>query len=160
MAFAQVGTQAPSLSLLNQLGKTITLADYVGKKNVVVYFYPKAMTPGCTVQACGIRDAKNEFSAVDTVVLAVSPDSVDRLVKFEDKQELNFDLLSDEDHAVTEAFGAWGLKKFMGREYMGVLRSTFVIDKQGAIAMVMEKVKTKTHDQDVLDWIKSNLENN
>ena len=117
------------------------------------------MTPGCTVQACGIRDAKNEFAAVDTVVLAVSPDSVDRLVKFEDKQELNFDLLSDEDHAVTEAFGAWGLKKSMGREYMGVLRSTFVIDKQGAIAMVMEKVKTKTHDQDVLDWIKSNLEN-
>jgi peroxiredoxin Q/BCP len=159
MAFAQVGTQAPSLSLLNQLGKTITLADYVGKKNVVVYFYPKAMTPGCTVQACGIRDAKNEFSAVDTVVLAVSPDSVDRLVKFEDKQELNFDLLSDEDHAVTEAFGAWSLKKFMGREYMGVIRSTFVINKQGAIAMVMEKVKTKTHDQDVLDWIKSNLEN-
>ena len=159
MAFAQVGTQAPSLSLLNQLGKTITLADYVGKKNVVVYFYPKAMTPGCTVQACGIRDAKNEFSAVDTVVLAVSPDSVDRLVKFEDKQELNFDLLSDEDHAVIEAFGAWGLKKFMGREYMGVIRSTFVINKQGAIAMVMEKVKTKTHDQDVLDWIKSNLEN-
>ena len=159
MAFAQVGTQAPSLSLLNQRGKTITLADFVGKKNVVVYFYPKAMTPGCTVQACGIRDAKNEFAAVDTVVLAVSPDSVDRLVKFEDKQELNFDLLSDEDHAVTEAFGAWGLKKFMGREYMGVLRSTFVIDKQGEIVMVMEKVKTKTHDQDVLDWIKSNLEN-
>jgi len=159
VAFAQVGTQTPSLSLLNQRGKTITLADYLGKKNVVVYFYPKAMTPGCTVQACGIRDAKNEFASVDTVVLAVSPDSVDRLVKFEDKQELNFDLLSDEDHAVTEAFGAWGLKKFMGREYIGVLRSTFVIDKQGAIAMVMEKVKTKTHDQDVLDWIKSNLEN-
>jgi peroxiredoxin Q/BCP len=159
VAFAQVGTQAPSFSLLNQRGKTISLADYVGKKNVVVYFYPKAMTPGCTVQACGIRDAKNEFSSVDTVVLAVSPDSVDRLVKFEDKQELNFDLLSDEDHAVTESFGAWGLKKFMGREYMGVLRSTFVIDKQGNIAMVMEKVKTKTHDQDVLDWIKSNLHN-
>ena len=159
MAFAKVGTQAPSLSLLNQRGKNISLADYVGKKNVVVYFYPKAMTPGCTVQACGIRDAKKEFASVDTVVLAVSPDSVDRLVKFEDKQELNFDLLSDEDHAVTESFGAWGLKKFMGREYMGVLRSTFVIDKQGAIVMVMEKVKTKTHDQDVLDWIKSNLDN-
>jgi peroxiredoxin Q/BCP len=157
LAFAQVGTQAPSLSLLNQRGKTISTADYLGKKNVVVYFYPKAMTPGCTVQACGIRDAKNELAALDTVVLAVSPDSVDRLVKFEDKQELNFDLLSDEDHAVTEAFGAWGLKKFMGREYMGVLRSTFVIDKQGEIVMVMEKVKTKTHDQDVLDWIKSNL---
>ena len=95
--------------------------------------------------------------ALDTVVLAVSPDSVDRLVKFEDKQELNFKLLSDEDHAVTESFGAWGLKKFMGREYMGVIRSTFVIDKQSNIVMVMEKVKTKTHHDDLLDWIKNNL---
>ena len=82
---------------------------------------------------------------------------MDRLVKFEDKQELNFKLLSDEDHTITNSFGAWGLKKFMGREYMGVLRSTFVIDKKGNIVMVMEKVKTKTHHQDVLDWIKENL---
>jgi peroxiredoxin Q/BCP len=82
---------------------------------------------------------------------------VDRLVKFEDKQELNFTLLSDEDHAVTESYGAWGLKKFMGREFMGVLRSTFVIDRQGVIAMVMDKVKTKTHHDDVLSWIKANL---
>ena len=115
------------------------------------------MTPGCTVQACGIRDTYAEFKSIDTVVLGVSPDSVDRLVKFEDKQELNFTLLSDEDHAVTEQYGAWGLKKFMGREFMGVLRSTFVIDKQGTIAMVMDKVKTKTHHEEVLDWIKSNL---
>ena len=115
------------------------------------------MTPGCTVQACGIRDTNAEFSAVDTVVLGVSPDSVDRLVKFEDKQELNFTLLSDEGHAVTETYGAWGLKKFMGREFMCVLRSTFVIDKQGHIVMVMDKVKTKTHHEDVLGWVKSNL---
>ena len=159
MGFAKVGTQAPAFTLLDQRGNRISLADYAGKKNVVIYFYPKAMTPGCTVQACGIRDSYAEYEANDTVVLGVSPDSVDRLIKFEDKQELNFKLLSDEDHAVTESFGAWGLKKFMGREYMGVLRSTFVIDKQGEIVMVMEKVKTKTHDQDVLDWIKSNLEN-
>ena len=157
MAFAKVGTKAPAFTLLDQRGNSVSLSDYTGQKNVVVYFYPKAMTPGCTVQACGIRDSYAEYSAQDTVVLGVSPDSVDRLVKFEDKQELNFKLLSDEDHAVTEAFGAWGLKKFMGREYMGVLRSTFVIDKNGNIVMVMEKVKTKTHHQDVLDWIKQNL---
>ena len=157
MDFLKVGTIAPAFTLLDQRGNGVSLADYAGKKNVVVYFYPKAMTPGCTVQACGIRDTYSEFEALDTVVLAVSPDSVDRLVKFEDKQELNFKLLSDEDHAVTESFGAWGLKKFMGREYMGVLRSTFVIDKQSNVVMVMEKVKTKTHHEDLLDWIKNNL---
>lgn len=157
MGFAKVGTQAPAFTLLNQRGNRISLADYAGKKNVVIYFYPKAMTPGCTVQACGIRDTYAKFEALDTVVLGVSPDSVDRLVKFEDKQELNFKLLSDEDHSVTDSFGAWGLKKFMGREYMGVLRSTFVIDKQSNIVMVMEKVKTKSHHEDVLDWIKNNL---
>ena len=157
MGFLKVGTVAPAFTLLDQRGNGVSLADYAGKKNVVVYFYPKAMTPGCTVQACGIRDTYAEFEALNTVVLAVSPDSVDRLVKFEDKQELNFKLLSDEDHAVTESFGAWGLKKFMGREYMGVLRSTFVIDKQSNVVMVMEKVKTKTHHEDLLDWIKNNL---
>ena len=157
MGFAKVGTQAPAFTLLDQRGNRISLADYAGKKNVVIYFYPKAMTPGCTVQACGIRDTYAKFEALDTVVLGVSPDSVDRLVKFEDKQELNFKLLSDEDHLVTDSFGAWGLKKFMGREYMGVKRSTFVIDKQGVIVMVMDKVKTKSHHEDVLDWINKNL---
>ena len=157
MGFAKVGTKAPAFTLLDQRGNNVSLSDYLGQKNVVVYFYPKAMTPGCTVQACGIRDTYAEYEAQDTVVFGVSPDSVDRLVKFEDKQELNFKLLSDEDHAVTESFGAWGLKKFMGREYMGVLRSTFVIDKQSNIVMVMDKVKTKTHHQDVLDWINQNL---
>jgi peroxiredoxin Q/BCP len=157
VGFAKVGTKAPAFTLLDQRGNNVSLTDYLGQKNVVVYFYPKAMTPGCTVQACGIRDSHADYEAEDAVVLAISPDSVDRLVKFEDKQELNFKLLSDEDHAITDSFGAWGLKKFMGREYMGVLRSTFVIDKKGNIVMVMEKVKTKTHHQDVLDWIKENL---
>ena len=157
MAFAKVGTQAPPFKLLDQRGKEVALTNFKGTKNVVIYFYPKAMTPGCTVQACGIRDTYAEFEALDTVVLGVSPDSVDRLVKFEDKQELNFTLLSDENHEVTEEYGAWGLKKFMGREFMGVLRSTFVIDKKGSIVMVMDKVKTKSHHQEVLDWIKSNL---
>jgi peroxiredoxin Q/BCP len=157
VAFSSVGDQAPSFSLLNQRGEMVSLVDFVGKKNVVLYFYPKAMTPGCTVQACGIRDSYGQFNELDTVVLGVSPDSVARLVKFEDKQELNFTLLSDEDHSVIASYGAWDLKKFMGREYMGVLRSTFIIDKQSKIIHVMEKVKTKSHHDDTLDWIKQNL---
>lgn len=157
MALSEVGTLAGDFSLHNQRGEKVTLSDYRGEKNVVLYFYPKAMTPGCTVQACGIRDSKAEFDDLDTVVMAVSPDSVDRLVKFEDKQELNFTLLSDEDHAVTEQYGAWDLKKFMGREYMGVIRSTFIIGKDGEIKYVMGKVKTKSHHEDVLSWIKENL---
>jgi len=157
VAFLSVGEQAPNFSLANQRGELVSLEQFKGSKNVVVYFYPKAMTPGCTVQACGIRDTNAEFAALDTVVMGVSPDSVDRLVKFEDKQELNFTLLSDEDHSVIESFGAWDLKKFMGREFMGVLRSTFIINKQGRIAHVMAKVKTKSHHEDTLEWIKENL---
>jgi peroxiredoxin Q/BCP len=157
MAFSEVGTPASDFSLFNQRGEKVSLAEFRGIKNVLLYFYPKAMTPGCTVQACGIRDSKDQFAELDTVVMAVSPDSVDRLVKFEDKQELNFTLLSDEDHQVTESYGAWDMKKFMGREYMGVLRSTFVIGKDGLIKHVMPKVKTKTHHDDALAWIKENL---
>jgi|TARA_B110000977_G_scaffold25012_1_gene30641 peroxiredoxin Q/BCP len=157
VAFLKVGEQAPKFSLANQRGELVTLEQFKGDKNIVVYFYPKAMTPGCTVQACGIRDTNAEFTALDTVVIGVSPDSVDRLVKFEDKQELNFMLLSDEDHSVIDSFGAWDLKKFMGREFMGVLRSTFIIDKQGAIVHVMAKVKTKSHHEDTLQWVRENL---
>jgi len=157
MAFSKVGTAAKDFSLFSQRGEKVSLADFRGVKNVLLYFYPKAMTPGCTVQACGIRDSKDQFAELDTVVMAVSPDSVDRLVKFEDKQELNFTLLSDEDHQVTESYGAWDMKKFMGREYMGVLRSSFVIGKDGLIKHVMPKVKTKTHHDDALAWIKENL---
>jgi len=157
MAFSEIGTPATDFSLVNQRGEKVSLKDFRGKKNVVLYFYPKAMTPGCTVQACGIRDSKDQFDELDTIVMAVSPDSVDKLIKFEDKQELNFTLLSDEDHQVTESYGAWDLKKFMGREYMGVLRSTFIIGKDGLIKHVMPKVKTKTHHDDALAWIKENL---
>ncbi|WP_461481737.1 thioredoxin-dependent thiol peroxidase [Porticoccus sp.] len=157
MAFPQVGTAAPQFSLQNQRGETVELSDFKGSKNVVLYFYPKAMTPGCTVQACGIRDAKDAFAQLDTVVLGVSPDPYPRLARFEEKQQLNFDLLADEDHSVTESYGCWGPKKFMGHEFMGVLRTSFVIDKQGKIALVMDKVKTKTHHDDVLGWIQQNL---
>ena len=150
MTFAKVETTAPQFTLLDQRGKEVSLADFNGKQNVVLYFYPKAMTPGCTVQACGIRDTYAEFKSIDTVVLGVSPDSVDRLVKFEDKQELNFTLLSDEDHAVADKYGAWGPKKFMGREFDGILRTTFIVGKDGRLKAVHDNFKTKTHHEDLL----------
>ena len=154
MAFPKVGNMAPAFSLLDQDGNKVSLKQFKGKKNVVLYFYPRAMTPGCTVQACGIRDSKKNFAKLDTVVLGVSPDPVAKLGKFIEKQDLNFTLLSDEDHAVTEKYGAWGLKKFMSKEFMGVLRSTFIIGKDGRLKHVMDKVKTKTHHDDVMAVIK------
>ena len=153
MAFPKVGGVAPAFTLLDQEGKKVSLKEFKGKKNVVLYFYPKAMTPGCTVQACGIRDSKNALAKIDTVVLGVSPDPVAKLGRFIEKQDLNFTLLSDEDHAITEKYGAWDLKKFMGREFRGVLRTTFIIGKDGRIKHVMSKVKTKSHHDDVIALI-------
>lgn len=150
MALPKTGKAAPAFSLTNQDGKTIALKDFKGEKNVLVYFYPKAMTPGCTVQASGIRDTKSKLSRQQTVVLGISPDPVSRLKKFREKEKLNFDLLSDEDHGIAEKYGVWGLKKFMGREYMGVNRISFLIGKDGKLKHVMEKVNTKTHHDDVL----------
>src|SRR5690606_35959951 len=112
----------PAFSLLNQQGKKVSLKDFKDKKNVVLYFYPKAMTPGCTVQAHGIRDTKKEFEKLKTEVLALSPDPVERLDKFCTRDNLNFTLLSDADHKVADKYGVWDLKKFMGREFMGILR--------------------------------------
>jgi peroxiredoxin Q/BCP len=154
MAFPKVGNMAPAFSLLNQDGNKVSLKDFRGRSNVVLYFYPKAMTPGCTVQACGIRDSKAALKKAKTVVLGVSPDPVARLGRFIDKQDLNFTLLSDEDHALTDKYGCWGLKKFMGREFMGVLRTTFIIGKDGRLKHVMDKVKTKSHHTDVLELVK------
>ena len=150
MATPKVGNLAPAFTLPDQDGNKISLKDFKGKKNVVLYFYPKAMTPGCTVQACGIRDSKNEFEKRDTVVLGVSPDPVARLPRFIEKQKLNFTLLSDEDHAIAEKYGCWGMKKFMGREFMGLIRTTYIIGKDGKLLKVMDKFKTKTHHDDVL----------
>jgi len=156
MSFPKVGNLAPAFTLLDQNGNKVSLKDMRGH-NVVLYFYPKAMTPGCTVQACGLRDAQAELAALDIVALGVSPDPVSRLQKFIDKQNLNFTLLSDEDHAVAEKYGCWGLKKFMGREFMGILRTTFIVDKEGRLQHVMSKVNTKTHHDDVLAWVRENL---
>lgn len=157
MAFPKVGNNAPAFTLVNQNGEKVSLKDFKGEKNVVLYFYPKAMTPGCTVQACGIRDTKKKFASSKTVVLGVSPDEPKRLVKFIEKEGLNFDLLSDPDHSIADKYGAWGPKKFMGKEYDGILRTTFIIGKDGKLKHVMDKVKTKSHHDDVLGWIKENL---
>ncbi|MFT7287827.1 MAG: peroxiredoxin Q/BCP [Halieaceae bacterium] len=154
MAFPKIGNLAPAFSLLDQDGNKVALKDFRGSKNVIFYFYPKAMTPGCTTQACGLRDSQSALAKLDTVVLGVSPDPVARLGKFIDKEGLNFTLLSDEDHAIADKYGAWGLKKFMGREYMGILRVTFIIGKDGRLRHVMEKVKTKSHHDDVIALIK------
>lgn len=143
---------APQFTTTDQNGETVSLADFKGKK-VVLYFYPKASTPGCTTQACGIRDSKEAFAEANTVVLGISPDATKRLTNFTVKQELNFPLLSDENNSIAESYGVWALKKFMGKEYIGIHRVTFIIDEEGVLRHVMEKVKTKSHHDDVLDII-------
>ncbi|WP_038173024.1 thioredoxin-dependent thiol peroxidase [Vibrio pacinii] len=148
------GTPAPEFSLLDQNGETVTLSDFKGKK-VLFYFYPKAMTPGCTVQAQGLRDVKAQLEQHNVVVLGVSIDPVKRLGKFIERDQLNFTLLSDEDHAVAEQFGVWGEKKFMGKIYDGLHRISFLIDEQGMIEHVFNKFKTKDHHQVVLDYLNS-----
>lgn len=146
-----VGEQAPLFSLKDENEQEVNLADFIGKKQILVYFYPKAMTPGCTVQAQALRDSKNELDALNTHVFGISPDEPKRLAKFCQRDELNFTLLSDPDHSVADAFGVWGLKKFMGREYDGIHRLSFLIGLDGKITHVFNKFKTKDHHQVVLD---------
>ena len=157
MVLPVVGHMAPAFTLPDQQGESVTLKNFRGVSNVVVYFYPRAMTPGCTVQACGLRDSRAELDELDTVVLGISPDPVAKLQRFVDKQALNFTLLSDEDHAVAEKYGVWGLKKFMGKESMGILRTSFIIDKEGRLRHIMDKFKTKTHHDDVLAYLRATL---
>lgn len=146
-----VGEQAPLFTLPDQNGQSVSLADYIGKKQVLVYFYPKAMTPGCTVQAQNLRDSKVELEQRNTVVFGISPDESKRLDKFCQRDELNFTLLSDVDHKVADDFGVWGLKKFMGREYDGIHRLSFLIGLDGKIVHVFDKFKTKNHHEVVLE---------
>ena len=150
MAFPKVGNVAPQFSLRDQSGEMVSLKQFKGTHTVILYFYPKAMTPGCTVQACGLRDAAPQLKKRDVVALGVSPDPISRLAKFMERDGLNFTLLSDEDHAIADKYGAWGPKKFMGREFDGILRTTFLIGKDGRLKAVMDKVKTKSHHDDVL----------
>jgi peroxiredoxin Q/BCP len=143
------GEPAPDFTLTSDSGETVSLGDLRGKP-VVLYFYPKDDTPGCTRQACDIRDAWGEFERAGAVVLGVSPDGEASHAKFKAKYDLPFPLLADTDHAVSEAYGVWGEKSFAGRKYMGVERSTFVVDADGKLARVMRKVDPKSHADDVL----------
>ncbi|HEV2923133.1 MAG TPA: thioredoxin-dependent thiol peroxidase [Solirubrobacteraceae bacterium] len=143
------GDQAPDFELPDQDGRTVKLADFRGTP-VVVYFYPKADTPGCTTQACGVRDHQSHYATAGATVLGISPDPVAKVKKFHDKRALNFRLLADEDHAVAEAYGVWVEKSMYGRTYMGNERTTFVIDADGEVAAVLRKVKPATHDEQVL----------
>lgn len=143
-----IGDKAPAIVLPDKDGNEITLDDYKDKW-VVVYFYPKDNTPGCTKEACEFTAALPDFSGLNTVILGISPDSQKSHQKFTDKHSLNIILLSDPDHKVLESYGAWQLKKLYGREYMGVVRSTFLINPEGTIAAVWEKVKVKGHVETV-----------
>lgn len=150
----EIGNVAPNFSLPDQNNSTVTLSDYLGKK-VLVYFYPRASTPGCTTQACALRDSKAELAALNVVILGISPDTPKKLTNFINKKELNFTLLGDEDHSTCESFGVWKLKKFMGKENMGVVRTSFLIDETGKLEHIFDKFKTKDHHEVVLNYLNS-----
>ncbi len=143
------GTPAPEFALADDTGVVRRLVDFRGQ-TVILYFYPKDDTPGCTTEACNFRDDYSAYEQAGVIILGVSPDSPKSHAKFKQKFQLPFSLLADEDHAVCEAFGVWGQKKFMGKEYMGVLRTTFVIDPEGTIKKVFENVKPAEHSAEVL----------
>lgn len=148
------GQPAPDFTLLDQNSNPVTLSALRGQK-VLIYFYPKASTPGCTTQACGLRDTAADFAALNTRVLGISPDAPAKLKKFEDKQQLNFTLLADETHQVADAFGVWGPKKFMGKSFDGIHRISFLIDEHGVIQHVFDDFKTSNHHEVVLAYLKS-----
>ena len=150
MTTLKIGDKAPNFSALDQDGNNHSLSDYNGKK-LVVFFYPKASTPGCTAEACNLRDNIDRFKANNYEILGVSADSAKRQANFIDKNKLPFPLLADEDKSVIEAFGVWGPKKFMGREYDGIHRTTFVINESGIIENIIAKVKTKEHANQILE---------
>ena len=147
------GASAPELTLPDQDCNEVSLGDLRGEI-VVLYFYPKADTPGCTTQACGVRDHLPDYDAAGVTVLGVSPDEVDAVAKFAAKYDLDFTLLADADHSVAEAYGTWGEKSMYGKKYWGVQRATFLIDAEGMIARVFPKVSPKTHDDVVLDALR------
>ena len=150
MSKLQIGDKAPSINAIDQNGNNITLEQYQGKK-VVLYFYPKDMTPGCTAQSCNLSDNYTALQKNGYDVLGVSCDSVKRHQKFIAKYDLPFNLISDEDHKVVNDYGVWQLKKFMGREYMGIVRTTFIIDENGLISDIISKVNTKEHTTQIIN---------
>ena len=144
------GDKVPAFSAKDQDGNTINLSDYKGKK-LIVFFYPKASTPGCTAEACNLRDNYTELQAQGYELLGVSADSEKRQTNFKNKYDFQYPLLADEDRTVINAFGVWGPKKFMGREYDGIHRMTFVVNEEGVVSKVIQKVKTKDHAAQLLD---------
>jgi thioredoxin-dependent peroxiredoxin len=156
-AIPQVGSKAPDFTLVGTGGKKIGLRDFLGKKNLVLYFYPKDATPGCLMEACGFRDAYPHFEEHGTVVLGVSRDGVDSHEKFSSKHRLPFLLLSDPGAEVCSAYGVYGTKSFLGRQFLGIHRTTFVIDSRGTIRGVFPKVKVREHAQEVLQFIRREL---
>jgi peroxiredoxin Q/BCP len=150
------GQTAPNITLPASNGQEVTLSDFKGK-NVVLYFYPKDMTPGCTTEACDFRDRHGDFSELNTVIIGVSPDPISRHEKFIAKHELPFLLLADEQNELAKAFDVWKLKKNFGKEYMGIERSTFILDKEGKIVKEWRKVRVKDHTNDVYQFIQENL---
>jgi thioredoxin-dependent peroxiredoxin len=149
MAELKVGAKAPEISLLDDAGAKFKLSSLKGK-NVVLYFYPKASTPGCTVEACAFRDEMPRINKAGTVVVGVSPDPVKAIAKFKEKQKLNFTLLADEEHKAAEAYGVWAEKSLYGRTFMGVVRTTFIIGADGKVAKIFPKVKVDGHAAEVL----------
>jgi peroxiredoxin Q/BCP len=146
----KAGDKAPDLKLPNDKGEEVSLSQFYGKKDVILYFYPKDNTPGCTTEACSFRDHSPKFKAKNAIVLGISPDTVKSHQGFIQKQKLNFNLLSDPDNKVAETYGAWGEKSMYGKKYMGILRTTFIIGKDGKIKKVFEKVKPEGHAEEVL----------
>lgn len=153
---AIIGEKAPNFTLPSNEGKVVSLSDFIGK-NIVLYFYPKDMTPGCTTEACDFRDTHQQFEDEDTVVLGVSPDPISRHEKFIEKYGLPFLLLSDENQEAATSYDVWKLKKNFGKEYMGIERSTFVINKEGVLVKEWRKVKVKGHIEEVLSYVKEKL---
>ncbi|WP_027964194.1 thioredoxin-dependent thiol peroxidase [Halalkalibacillus halophilus] len=152
----EVGKQAPDFTLPSSSGEDVKLSDFQGK-HVVLYFYPKDMTPGCTTEACDFRDNHQTFEELNAVIIGVSPDPVSRHEKFIDKHDLPFMLLADENHEVAEQYGVWKWKKNFGKEYYGIERSTFIIDKDGQLVKEWRKVRVKEHVDEALNYIKENL---
>ncbi|WP_313375239.1 thioredoxin-dependent thiol peroxidase [Chishuiella sp.] len=146
----KIGDKVPDFKGIDQNENTVSYQDYKGKK-LVVFFYPKASTPGCTAEACDLRDNENALKAKGYHLIGISADPVAKQKKFADKNELPFPLLADEDHTILNAFGVWGPKKFMGKEFDGIHRTTFIIDENGTITDVIEKVKTKEHAKQILE---------
>ena len=146
----KTGDKAPPFTLSNQDGVSVELNEFIGKK-IIIWFYPKASTPGWTVEGQGFRDESNKFKTLNIIILGVSADSVKKQKNFHSKYNFKFSLLSDENHGMLEDYGVWGKKKFMGREYMGISRITYIINENGMIEKVYDKVNTKSHANDILD---------